>query len=396
VVVGGGVAGLSAMAVLIAALKERPHTSLLLVSSVGHASPRIFLPELIGGHISANLAHIPLEHLQKFGPFSLTQDTVQAVDLERAFLKTPSTEIPFDYLLFAPGCNRVIEDTSNENCEPVVVGINNHETLKRCLSDIKERSPVSRVAIIGGGPLGVHLAASLSQEIPTDETDENSSPSTSRTITLIDKNPFLLSGYPDAFKKYALRTLRKMGIGLHLGQPVRHSKHRKMEYLDGSPVDADLIIWTPAGTPKTEPLTNSTPDRLIVDQYLRLSCGLNFFAAGSAFQNSLEKRENPDCSFPITSAQMGRLAARNLVASLSGRRLTAIHEEDLITSIAIGPNKAIAQVRGVTLKGISASAVHRLTMNQIIPDPRGRAEHLGEWTQLALSPYLKSIPKKGK
>lgn len=136
------------------------------------------------------------------------------------------------------------------------------------------------VVIVGGGPVGVEIAAELRESTPHLD------------VTLVHAAGKLLETGPTNFGDWALERLHNMGAKVWLNDAVilpavgNQPLDGKVVTKTGRTVSADIIIWATGTRPNTEFLAQSWPHLvqenglLKTDDYLRLEGFSNIFVAG--------------------------------------------------------------------------------------------------------------------
>ncbi|RYH10336.1 NAD(P)/FAD-dependent oxidoreductase [Tropicimonas sp. IMCC6043] len=176
-----------------------------------------------------------------------------------------------------------------------------------------EVAAARRIAILGGGALGVELAGEIRAALPDTQ------------VTLISDRP-LLDGYPPKLGQGLARQLGALGVQLRIGPKavdlVSHNEpfSGPVRLEDGSSVDVDLVIPALGSRPDTallDPLPGlrKGPDgRVLCDRWMRPSDLPNLFAAGDV----------ADIGDPMTIVGATRQVSwliRALGGLLAGRRL---------------------------------------------------------------------------
>lgn len=134
----------------------------------------------------------------------------------------------WDYLVVATGCEqtepaRLRSQDSQEACGE----------LRRLQGNIKL---ATRVAVVGGGAVGVELAADIKDTYPE------------KDVTLVHSRKQLLNAFGDRLHEHSLSALEKLGVRVVLGErPVTSSeifggKTRTLTFSDGRAEDFDLIV----------------------------------------------------------------------------------------------------------------------------------------------------------
>jgi NADH dehydrogenase FAD-containing subunit len=204
-----------------------------------------------------------------------------------------------------------------------------------------------RVAIIGGGAVGVELAGEIAAAMP------------SKQIDLIAANPTLFPEFNPKLGQRLARDLQRMNVSLHLGLEAEgfdphETRGGTVRLSDGSAVEADLIIPALGARPVAKlgsALVNVALDkfgRLGVDPWLRVGSSKAVFALGDV----------ASCGDLMTIVAISRQApwlAKTIKAILNGKAVEQLPAYAPWNSppilIPLGP-KLGASVLPVTKRGL--------------------------------------------
>jgi len=138
-----------------------------------------------------------------------------------------------------------------------------------------------KIAIVGGGAVGVELAGEIATAFPK------------KSIALISATKTLLPAYSQKLSKALVRKLKAKGVSLHLGVRARNLTDKNMPFAgyvetDGGNIEADLI-FPAAGARPVNALLRGLPGseldalgRVKVDRWLRPAGAARIFALGDA------------------------------------------------------------------------------------------------------------------
>ncbi|TML75918.1 MAG: NAD(P)/FAD-dependent oxidoreductase [Actinobacteria bacterium] len=251
------------------------------------------------------------------------QATVTGVDLDARTVRTHAgDEIGYDTLVFATG------------------GTNNYfgnEPLAEHSIGMKTLPEAMR--------LRNHVLSCLEEAEQTRDTDEKQS---GARIVLVEGLDRLLGAFHPKLGRYAEETLRRFGIEVRTQALVEKADDASVTLRSGEIIHAKTIVWS-AGVRPSDPL-NGAPrarsKRLEADEFLRLRGRDDVFVIGDAASVATPRGELPMLSPP--AMQEGRYVAR---AIKTGRSTKPFHYLDKGTMATIGRHAAVADVRGVKLKG---------------------------------------------
>lgn len=372
VIVGGGAAGYSAGHALAKALGNRRDVTLSLISRQPHFVVRPLLPEVVTGRTAPQFALVELAELRNHGRIQIHTAEVKAIDVAERTVLTDSGAHGFDYLLITLGgeASPPTEWSDDERVYSLSDDIESAR-LRHRLAAARDQETALAVAVVGGGPVGVDLAAALAERGLAERPE----------VTLFEAADRLLAAYPEPFSQYASATLQDLGVELELGEEVGLGEDGL--YIGRERVlDPDVIIW--AGGLRSLDVLDRLEDkpsvggRLPVDEYLRVGGRPDLFAAGSSARvDGLD----PDHFGIQVSADMGRLAAGNLVAAMSGRAPQPFTMDGRLLAVAMGQRRAVAQPFGYPVTGRPAWALYRASLARAVPDLMARLGIVGTWAQ---------------
>ncbi|MFI6931247.1 FAD-dependent oxidoreductase [Streptomyces sp. NPDC050287] len=180
---------------------------------------------------------------------------------------------------------------------------------------------------------------------------------------LLDVAPRVLPELDEHLSRTADRTLRERGVEVRMGTSVKEATPNGVLLTDGEFVSTRTLVWCVGVRP--DPLVESTGQplergRLIVDPYLQLPGHPEVFACGDAA--AVPDLNNPGSYTPMTAQHAwrhGKVAARNVAASLGVGERRPYRHKDLGFVVDLGGAKAAANPLGIPLSGLAAGAVTR-------------------------------------
>lgn len=180
---------------------------------------------------------------------------------------------------------------------------------------------------------------------------------------LLDVADRVLPELDERLSRTADRVLRERGVDVRMGTSVKEATHDGVLLTDGEFVDTRTLVWCVGVRP--DPLAESLGlpmerGRLLVEPSLQVPGRPEVFACGDAA--AVPDLQKPGGYTPMTAQhawRQGRLAGRNVAASLSGGELLPYRHKDMGFVVDLGGAQAAANPLGVPLSGPVAGAVTR-------------------------------------
>lgn len=397
VIVGGGFNGL--FTALHLAHQQYPRT-VILIDKNERFCFKPLLYEYFDGEMESFQVVPRFEELLKGSGVIFVQDTVESIDLQQQEVKLTSGN-SYNYSNLVLGLGSVTSyrnvEGASENGFPFwtqadAIAIDRH--LRDCLytalktEDIEQRRKLLTVVIVGGGPSGVEMAATLGDFLPSWYSALRGNPDEVRVV-LINHGQELLSGDVNSdLRETAEQELPKCKVPVELikGAEVTAVRPDNVEYKHNDKAETLLTsttIWT-AGS-STHPLIQDLPipkehrdhrGRLTVTETLQLLDYPEVFAGGdcAVVQNS---------SFPATAQvayQQGATIAHNLKALALGQELKSVKVNLRGTLLKLGLNKAAANLLDAfEIVGQPGHLIRQATYLTLLPTPIHDFKATTEW-----------------
>jgi NADH dehydrogenase len=322
------------------------------------------LYELLSEELSRNQVLPRFEKLLHGSGVKFVQDQVQAIDLpNRGVELAKGGRYAYNHLVLALGSvagDFGIEGV-NENTFPFrsgknAIALKNHlrNRLKQATRtpDPQQRRYLLTVAVIGAGPAGVELAATLGDLLPHWYSEMGGNPEEIRLV-LMNRGSQILKGDINRHMRPSARTaLKKRSVPVEflLGASVSAFTPQRVEFKrnnQNESLEAATMVWTTGTT--THPLIQSLPippshrkkgGRLLVAPTLRLPHFPEVFAAGDCAADL----QNPQILPPNAQVayQQGEAIAGNLLAISQGKPPTSaeVHLRGSLLKLGLGVARA--------------------------------------------------------
>lgn len=396
VVVGGGFAGLH----LIRRLEGRLRPSEVELTLIDRDNFHLFTPLLyqvatgeLPPHAIAYPLRVPLAH----AGHHFVRAEVEAIDLPRRMVRSSEGEFPYDHIVIVPGS--VTNDFGipgvKENARTVKWLSDGRALRHRILSMFEEagaergaskRRELLSFAIVGAGPVGVELAASMRDLMdhtlrgiyPTINFDDEPH------ITLIDGADRVLPQMARRLSDIAAGRLKKLGVEIRVGELVSEVRPDGIATKDGEFIPARSVIW--AGGVRANPLLagldlpKSKDGRLLVDQFLRAGGRDDVMSFGDAAAFEVGGKLLP--MLAQVAVLQAPAAAKNLTRLVRGEALEPYVYHRKGDLVALGRTSAAAEFERpfhLVLSGILAWTVWRANYLMQLVGVRSRGTLLMEW-----------------
>lgn len=253
--------------------------------------------------------------------------------------------------------------------------------LAAATSDRDERDARCTFVVVGAGYTGTEVAAQgqlftrrLVGQLPALKDQRV-------RWLLADLAPRVLPDLNPHLSRTATRVLRRRGVELRTGQSVERAGVDAVRLTSGELVPTRTLIWCVGVRPDplVEQLGLATHrGRLAVEDTLAVTSYPTLFAAGDCAAVADVTRPGELTGMTAQHAQrQGRLAARNVAASLDGRELAPYRHRDLGFLVDLGGGAAAADPLHLPLSGLSAKAVTR--GYHLLELPGNRARTAVDW-----------------
>ncbi|HYK98107.1 MAG TPA: NAD(P)/FAD-dependent oxidoreductase [Candidatus Acidoferrales bacterium] len=396
-VIGGGFAGLH----LVRRLERhrlRPDEARLTL--LDRNNFHLFTPllyQVATGELPPHAVAYPLRVPLARAGNEFVRTEVTAIDLERRVVTAGGREFPYDIVVIAPG------SVTNDFGIP---GVKEHALTVKWLSDgravrhrilsvfedaaretdAQRRRELLSFVIVGAGPVGVELSASmrdlmehnLRRIYPSIDFDHEPH------ITIVDASDRMLPQMDPRLSRVAAKRMGELGVDVLMRQVVAEVGPHSVRTKDGSVLTAHTVIW--AGGVRANPLlapldVPKTKDgRLIVDELFRVDGRDDVLSFGDAAAFMFEGKPLPQLAQVAVLQAPG--AAANLAHLVRGEPLQRFAYHRKGDLIALGRTKAgveFAKLGHLVLSGFLAWTVWRANYLMQLVGVRNRGTLLLEW-----------------
>lgn len=205
----------------------------------------------------------------------------------------------------------------------------------------------TKIVIGGAGVSGVEVAGELRHYVRRLGRERKLDPKRFE-VHLIEAGPTILPGMSPWTQREATKRLEKLGVTIHVGQPITAVNEKIITLKDGTTHGYNLFVWS-GGIQGHELLTTMGlplvgKRQIAVTNELSVPGHDNVYVVGDSmlFLDPVTKRPVPQTAHP--SIDEGRLAAENIVARLRGQTPRPFHPVQTGYVFPIGGRWAISTV----------------------------------------------------
>jgi len=365
IVVGAGFGGLAAAKIL------GKHASVLLIDRHNYHCFTPLLYQVATAGLEPEEIAQPVRRILSGNTFFLLAE-VTKVDLAARKVITPEREIPYLYLILAPGSVtnyfglRSVEEQAFglKDLQEAVV-LRNH-ILRQFEKATVEGDEQSRAAmltfvIVGGGPTGVEMAGAVSELVAVlKRRDYRGVGLEDVRVILLEAADRLLLPFRPALSDTALQALRGKGVEVVLGAKLADATRGSVQLADGRVIHSHTVIWAAGvlGSPiQLEPeVLRRQSARIPVQPTLQLPDYPEVYIVGDlAFLE--DDQGSPLPMMAPVAMEQGKAAAENILNDMKGKSLQPFRHRKRGMMATIGRTKAVAQIGFLSLRGFAAWVV---------------------------------------
>ena len=301
IIIGGGAAGASC-ATRLRRLNE--DAEIIILERTGEVSiANCGLPYYISDVIpnrDSILVSTPQKFKSWFNIDVRLETEVVEINKEEKFVLTNSNEkLSYDYLVLANGASPIVPEFAGLNKDKtfVVRTLNDADKIKSYIKN----NPVKKVAVIGGGFIGIEIAENLI-EMGLD-------------TTLIELNNQILAPVDFEIAKIAQDEMIKKGVNLILSDGVQKFSENQIVLNSNNAIDYDLCILAIGVKPETDLARKAgleTNRGIIVDEYLKTSNEFIYAAGDNIEAKDFVSGQNTLLPLAGPANRQGRIVADNI------------------------------------------------------------------------------------
>jgi NADH dehydrogenase len=394
IVVGGGFAGVAAVRAL-----RKSEAEILLIDRRNHHIFQPLLYQVATAVLSPAEISAPIRQLEvKQQNLSVLLAEVAGVNVDDRTLEAVLPEggirkLAFDYLVVATGMRpsyfghdefaryapalKTLSDA--ENIRAKVLGAFERATTA---VDEDDRARLMTFVLIGAGPTGVELAASLAHlvKITLVGNFRHIDPSKS-TIILIDAAKRVLPTFAEELSQRVTKRLTKLGVKVMTGVKVETVDEQGV-VADGKRIPTATALWTAGVTasPLSKMLGGKTDraGRSIVDPFLAVADAPGVFVVGDAA--SVMQDEHPVPGVAQAAIQQGRYVGQLIARELRGQeKERPFRYVDKGNMAVVGKNYAVLERGRLRTSGFLTWLVWAFVHILALPQLQNRLRVQRQW-----------------
>src|SRR6516162_9752142 len=335
VIIGGGFAGIAAVHAL-----RHADAEVLLIDRRNHHIFQPLLYQVATAVLSPAEIAAPIRQLEaRQRNVTVLLAEVTAVDVTSRTIEVASPgagvrKIAFDYLVVATGMRpNYFGHDEFARYAPGLKSLGDAETIRAKIlgafelaattEDENERARQTTFVLVGAGPSGVELAASLAElvKVTLRGNFRRIDPSKS-AIILLDAGKRVLPTFAESISRKVATRLEKLGVKVMTGVKVETVDDNGV-IAGGKRIPSATVVWTAgvAASPIPKMLGTKTDraGRALVDPFLKIVEAPGMFVVGDAA--SVMQKEHPVPGVAQAGIQEGQYVGRLIAKELRGQKI---------------------------------------------------------------------------
>jgi len=394
VIVGGGFAGIAAAKAL-----KGSDADVTLIDRRNHHIFQPLLYQVATAVLAPSDVAAPIRQLAAKQPnVSVVLGEVVGVDLESRTILADcpgvgAKRLGFDYLVIAAGmqssyfghnefaehasCLKTITDA--ESIRSKILGA---YELAESTEDPSERQRQMTFVLVGAGPTGVELAASIAQmKSTTLRSNFRRIDPAKSSIILLEGGPRVLPSFAEPLSQKVADRLRRLGVQVLTGAMVEHIDAQGVT-VGGKRIESGTVLWTAgvAPSPLVKMIGGPTDraGRAAVGPFMNVPDKEGIFVVGDTA--SVMQNGRPLPGVAQVAIQQGRYVGRLIASEVRGvKRSRPFHYFDKGNMAVVGKNFAIMESGRIRLAGTIAWFIWAFIHLWFLPQLQNRRRVQNQW-----------------
>jgi NADH dehydrogenase len=394
VIIGGGFAGLAAAHAL-----RHADAEVVLVDRRNHHIFQPLLYQVATAVLSPAEIAAPIRQLEvKQRNLSVLLAEVTGVDIASRTIEASSRgvgvrKIAFDYLVVATGMRpSYFGHDEFARYAPGLKSLGDAETIRAKIlgafelatttEDEDERARQMTFVLVGAGPTGVELAASMAHLVKvTLRGNFRRIDPAKASIILLDGAKRVLPTFAESLSQKVSKRLKKLGVKVLTDVKVETVDEQGV-IAGGSRIPSATVLWTAgvAASPIPKMLGTKTDraGRALVDPFLKVVDAPGVFVIGDAA--SVMQNEHPVPGVAQAAIQEGRYVGRLIAKELKGRKVKRpFRYFDKGNMAVVGKNFAILESGRLRMSGFLTWLVWVFLHIMSLPQLQNRLRVQNQW-----------------
>jgi len=394
VIIGGGFAGIAAARAL-----RRCAADVVLIDRRNHHIFQPLLYQVATAVLASPEIAAPIRQLaERQKNLSVMLAEVTGIDLKSRTVEVDSLglglrKIVFDYLIVASGvqpsyfghdefAKHAPSLKSITDAELIRTKILRAYELAEMTNNAAERERQMTFVLVGGGPTGVELAASIAQMATvTLRSNFRHIEPADTSIILIEAGKRILAGYSESLSKKAANRLEKLGVKVMTGMVVEGVDEQGV-IAGGNRIESATVLWTAGVAPsplvKMLGMATDHAGRARVGPFMNVPENPRVFVAGDAAATMQDGRPLPGVA--QVAIQQGQYVGNLITAELEGRKQPRpFRYFDKGSMAVVGKNFAIMESGRIRLSGFPAWLAWALVHLLFLPQLQNRLRVQTQW-----------------
>lgn len=400
VIIGGGFAGTK----LAASLEKKmpPEWDIYLISKTNFITYNPLLPEVVGASVLPGHVQAPIRQMLKRTRIRMV--TVDDIDFEEkkiSYHNDEKGELYFDQLVFAAGvaANLSLMEGSAEHTLPLkTVGdalFIRNQIIERLEQATIHPNPIRRkqltkFVVIGGGFSGVEVAGLMEDFLDSIIKYYKNVERDDCKVVMLHGTDKLLPELPAKLGNTTEKIFRKRGIDVRLNARATKIEHEKVILSDGEVIEGATIICTIGTIPHKFCQNSALPlerGKIVAEADMSVKGMNGVWALGDCalVPNAHDGKLCPPTA-QFADRQAGFLA-KNIFKKLTKKQTSKFSYQPIGMLAAIGHNKAVAQIYGVSFSGFIAFLMWRAIYLAKVPTFARKIRLFLEWNWSMVFPH---------